>query len=117
MKDKKYRALKAAYDILDNELSSLESEVRRFRMNYLTIDDARKRDYIVRTNYIGKLTYEALIEDFKQEIEQQLKDTFHSCCNQILNFQLINVCKFREILDTYEKKQIVLDTYKKYIKN
>ena len=79
---------------------------------YVTLEDAKARDYIVRTNYIGKVKDEALIEDFKQEIEQQLKDNFNACCNNILNYKLINVQRFRELLDKYEKNQIIIDTYR-----
>lgn len=109
---KQYKTLVAAYNILDNELSSLESQLKTLRRDTLTIDDAKARDYLVRTNYIGKVKDEALIEDFKQEIEQQLKDNFNACCNNILNYKLINVQRFRELLDKYEKNQIIIDTYR-----
>ena len=111
-KDKKYEALRAAYNILEDEHYSLEEEVRSLRKSILAIDDAKARDYIVRTNYIGKIKDEALIEDFKQEIEQQLKDNFNACCNNILNYKLIDVQRFRELLDKYEKNQIIIDTYR-----
>lgn len=112
IKNKKYEALRAAYNILEAEHYSLEDEVRSLKRNILTIDDAKARDYLVRTNYIGKIKDEALIEDFKQEIEQQLKNNFNACCNNILNYKLINVQRFIELLDKYEKNQIILDTYK-----
>ena len=109
---KRYKSLLAAYNILENELNELERSLKILRRDTLTLEDAKARDYIVRTNYIGKVKDEALIEDFKQEIEQQLKDNFEYCCTQVLNYQLINVLRFRSILDIYEKKQIVLDTYR-----
>ena len=79
----------------------------------LTIDDAKKRDYIVRNKYIGKITDDNLIRDFKKEIELVVEDSFDSVCQQILNFQLINLTKFKDVLNNYEIKQIILDTYKK----
>lgn len=109
---KRYKSLLAAYNILDDELAQLEIEFKHFRRNYLTIDDAKARDYLVRTNYIGKIKDEKLLEDFKQEIEQQLDDNFDHCCTQILNYQLINLHHFRSIVDLYEKKQIIIDTYR-----
>lgn len=109
---KRYKSLLAAYNILETEHYSLEDEVKKLKGNILTIEDAKARDYIVRTNYIGKVKDEALIEDFKQEIEQQLKDNFNACCNNILNYKLINVQRFRELLDKYEKNQIIIDTYR-----
>jgi hypothetical protein len=109
---KRYKSLLAAYNILDDELSSLEGKLKTLRINALTIDDAKARDYLVRTNYIGKIKDEKLLEDFKQEIEQQLDDNFDHCCTQILNYQLINLHHFRSIVDLYEKKQIVIDTYR-----
>jgi hypothetical protein len=109
---KQYKALVAAYNILDDELSSLESQLKTLRRDTLTIDDAKARDYLVRTNYIGKIKDEKLLEDFKKEIEQQLDDNFDHCCTQILNYQLINLHHFRNIVDLYEKKQIIIDTYR-----
>ena len=112
IKNKKYEALRAAYNILEAEHYSLEDEVKRLKRNILTIDDAKKRDYLVRTNYIGKITDKALLKDYKKEIEQQLEDKFEVCCSNILNYQLIELYRFREILNLYEMKQIILDTYK-----
>jgi hypothetical protein len=112
IKNKKYEALRAAYNILEAEHYSLEDEVKRLKRNILTIDDAKKRDYLVRTNYIGKITDKALLKDYKKEIEQQLGDKFDVCCSNILNYQLIELYRFREILNLYEMKQIILDTYK-----
>lgn len=109
---KRYKSLLAAYNILENELNELDRSLKILRRDTLTLEDAKARDYIVRTNYIGKVKDEALIEDFKQEIEQQLKDNFNACCNNILNYKLINVQRFRELLDKYEKNQIIIDTYR-----
>ena len=112
-RNKKYEALKAAYNILEAEHYALEDEVKRLKRNILTIDETKKRDYIIRTDYIGKIKDEGLLEDFKQEIEQQLHNSFDICCRDLLNYNLIELYKFREILNLYEMKQIILDTYAK----
>lgn len=112
-RSKKMRALEILCSTLQNELDSLERDVRKLRANMLTIDDAKKRDYIVRTNYIGKVKDDALIKDFKNEIETTLDDKFDNICQKLLNYQLIDLYRYREILNNYELKQIVLDTYKK----
>lgn len=83
---------------------------------YLTVDQARKRDYIVRNNYTGKLTDKKIKKDFKEEIEKVCGDNFDSITNKILNYRFVfeekNILdKFSEILEKYEYKQIVLDTY------
>ena len=109
---KQYKSLLAAYNILENELNELERSLKILRRDTFYIDDAKARDYLVRTNYIGKIKDEKLLEDFKQEIEQQLGDNFDHCCIQILNYQLINLHHFRNIVDLYEKKQIIIDTYR-----
>ena len=86
---------------------------------YLTVDQAKKRDYIVRTNNIGKLVHKQLIEDFKNEVEVNIHDTFNSICTKILNyefydkdFKINRLDEFSKILKEYELKQIVIDTYK-----
>lgn len=89
----------------------------------LTIGDAKMRDYIVRNNYIGKIKDKNIIEDFKKEVEEKLKDNFDSIKNKILNYQFIiddrenhvyrkNILfEFFSILTDYEYKQIILTTY------
>lgn len=112
-KNKKMRALEIMCETLQNELDSLERDVRKLRANMLTIDDAKKRDYIVRTKYIGKIKDDSLVKDFKKEIEMTLDDKFDSICQKLLNYQLIDLVKYRDILNNYEMKQIVLDVYRK----
>lgn len=82
----------------------------------LTVSQAKKRSYIVRYKYIGKITHKKIKEDFKKEIEAKLLDTFDSVTNNILNYEFyfegINrLNEFYDILKKYEKKQIVMDTY------
>ena len=112
-KNTKYNQLKLQLASFENDLKELEKNLNKIPSKYLTIDDAKNRDYIVRNNYIGKVKDELLIEDFKLEIERTLGDTFESVCLKLLNFQLLEVSKFRAILNNYEIKQIVLDTYRK----
>ena len=56
---------------IEKKLLILENIVREFgdkANRALSLDGQRKRDYIVRTKYIGKLTHKQLKEDFKKEI-------------------------------------------------
>lgn len=112
-RSKKIRALEILCSTLQSELDSLERDVRKLRANMLTIDDAKKREYIVRTKYIGKIKDDSLVKDFKKEIELTLDDKFDNICQHLLNYQLINLIKYRDILNNYEMKQIVLDVYRK----
>lgn len=106
---KKLKRLEEKCVRLENAIAMMIEEVRN---TYLSKDYIEKRDYIVRTNYIGKITDEGLLRDFKKEIEKKYGDTFDSCCNKILNYTIYGVATFRKTLDEYDKKQIVLDTYK-----
>lgn len=106
---------------LENRIESLEIRLNacsKFIVDSLTITEAKKRDYIVRTDYLGKLTHKQLKEDFKKDIEINLCDIFSSICNKILNYEFydkeqhINIIEgFHAILKDYEIKQIVIDTY------
>jgi hypothetical protein len=69
-------------------------------------EDAKKRDYIVRTKYIGKLKDKNLIQDFKKEFTD-----FDKICNEILNYDFTDLLSYYETLKLYEKKQIVIDVY------
>lgn len=110
---KKIKQLEEKCKVLENLIQNMLTDMTDIRKKYLSVDEARKRDYIVRTNYIGKLTDAELIKDFKKEIEKSLEDTFESCCNSILNFGPYGIWTFRKTLETYEMKQIILDTYSK----
>lgn len=68
----------------------------------LTIDEAKKRDYIVRTNGIGKMKDKKLIADFKEEFPNY---------DDILNFEFIRLEAYYDKLKLFEQKQIVIDVY------
>ena len=110
---RRQKYIDAAFATYDKAIRDLEEEVRRLRNGYVSLDSAKKRDYIVRTNYIGKIKDKKLLADYKKEIEQQLEDKFEVCCNDILNYNFYDLPRFREILNLYEMKQIILDTYSK----
>jgi hypothetical protein len=109
--------------ILENEIEVLRKELHGIHeyitnRNLLTIDEAKKRDYIVRTDYIGKITDAKIKKDFKAEIEKILKDKNDSIRTKILNYEFFDNEECIYILDAYwfilkeyEKKQIVLDMY------
>ena len=109
--------------LLENEIEALRREVYGLHdyiseKRFLTIEDAKKRDYIVRTNYYGKLTDANIKKDFKAKIEEDTKDKFDSIKTKILNYEFIVkdipvfiLDYFYKTLKEYEKKQIVLDTY------
>lgn len=111
MMTKEYKQLKTAYESLVDDFHVLERTVKKLYANCLTIDDAKKRDYIVRTKYIGKVKDDKLLKDFKNEITITLGDTFDNICNNILHYRLIDLQRYRDILNNYELKQIVLDVY------
>lgn len=107
-----------------NKLEYLEFELKKLKLksieydNPLTVENAKKRDYIVRTDYLGKLTHKELKEDFKKEIETTLCDLYKNVCNDILNYKFFNKATFKNVLEDYYKilkdyeiKQLVIDTY------
>ena len=104
---------------LENRIEALEIRLNacsKYIVEILTITEAKKRDYIVRTNYIGRIKDKKIKEDFKTKIEKECGDKFDSITNNILNYRfhiegknILN--KFSEILEKYDYKQIVLDTY------
>lgn len=100
---------------LNFAVAGLQKEVWEMR-DVLTIEQAKKRDYIARTKYIGRITDKKIKEDFKAKIEEECGDKFESVTNNLLNYRFViegkNILsKFSEILEKYEYKQIVLDTY------
>lgn len=105
---------------LEAEIKLLHEEILGLALSIegkcLKTDSARKRDHIVRTNYIGRIKDKKIKEDFKAEIEKECGDKFESITNKILNYEFVlehkNILNvFNEILKKYEYKQIVLDTY------
>lgn len=109
--------------VLENEIEVLRKKLHGIQeyltnRNLLTIDEAKKRDYIVRTNCIGKIKDTNIKRDFKEEIKKTIGDTFDSITTKILNYEFFDKEKCIYILDAYwlilkeyEKKQIVLDVY------
>lgn len=82
----------------------------------LSIANAKQRDYIVRTNYIGRIKDKKIKDDFKKKIEDKCGDNFDSITNKLLNYEFYFENKnildlFSETLQKFEYKQIVLDTY------
>ena len=104
---------------MENRIESLEIRLNtcsKFIVDSLTITEAKKRDYIVRTKYLGKLTHKQLKDDFKKEIEELCGDKFDSITNKLLNYEFYfenkNILElFSETLKKYEYKQLVIDTY------
>lgn len=112
-KNNKYKYLEAVCREQENEIDALAVKIRKIQTSMLSINDAKNRDYIVRTKYVGKIKDENLIKDFKKEISDILEDKFDSICNHLLNYDLSGLYEFKETLRAYEMKQIILDTYKK----
>jgi hypothetical protein len=110
-KNKKLRALEILCSTLQSEIDETYRQIKKLRSNMLTIEDAKKRDYIVRNKYIGKLKDNNLIKDFKEEIHTVCENSFDCVCNDLLNYRLANLQIYSETLNKYELKQIVLDTY------
>lgn len=100
---------------LNFALAGLQNEVWGMKET-LTIDQAKKRDYITRTKYLGKITDKKIKEDFQIYIEGQCGDDFKSITNKILNYEFYFENKnildlYSDALQKFEYKQIVLDTY------
>jgi hypothetical protein len=113
---RKIKLLENEIEVLRRELLGLQDYI--FEKKFLSIEEAKRRDYIVRTNYYGKLTDTNIKKDFKAKIEQDTKDKFDSIKTKILNYEFFDrdipmfiLDNFYETLKEYEKKQIVLDTY------
>lgn len=106
---------------LETMVSDLSKDILRLKwenetIRYLKFEDAKKRDYIVRTKYLGKITHKQIKDDFKKEIENVCEDNFDSITNKILNYEfyfenknILNL--FSETLQKYEYKQLIMDTY------
>lgn len=110
------KEMELEYKAKINNLNRKVEQIGIYLAQCLTINEAKKRDYIVRNKYIGKITDKKIKEDFKAEIEKECGDKFDSVTNNLLNYRFIpdgkNILdKFSEILEKYEYKQIVLDTY------
>lgn len=105
MKKRKIIELQNKIDRLQKSYDELLSVVYGISDDYLTIEYAKKRDYIVRTKYIGKMKDKKLIEEFKNEFED-----WNTLCDNILNYKA-PISSYYEKLKLYEQKQIVIDVY------
>lgn len=108
---------------LANQVDCLKMELEAYKIiEYLSVDHARKRDNLVRKNFYGRITDPRIKDDFKKEIEEKINGDFKSITIRITNFDfydkddngnkkkcILNV--FCDILQKYEYKQIILDTY------
>lgn len=102
---------------LVTELEWVRLQLGIYKSNeYLDISQAKKRDYIVRNSYIGKIKDKKIKDDFKSDIEKKCGDKFDNIASKILNYEfnldgnnILNI--FSDELKRYEYKQIVLDTY------
>ena len=110
----KKKELEAMVRNLSKDILRLKWENETIR--YLKFEDAKKRDYIVRTKYLGKITHKQIKDDFKKEIEEVCGDNFDSITNKILNYEFSFENKdililFSGTLQKYEYKQLIIDTY------
>lgn len=103
---------------LDDRIRKLEKmhEVIVDARDYLSIAQAKDRDYIVRTKYLGKITHKQIKDDFKIYIEGQCGDNFDSITNKILNYEFCFENKnildlYSDALQKFEYKQLIMDTY------
>ena len=101
----KKKQLLVMINLLKEKINRLEDDLDKLTVRYgkcLSRENAMKRDYIVRTNGIGKMKDKALIADFKKEFGDY---------NQILNYDLNNLNDYYDNLKLYEQKQVVIDVY------
>lgn len=101
----KKKQLLVMINLLKEKVNRLEDDLDKLTVRYgkcLSRENAMKRDYIVRTNGIGKMKDKALIADFKKEFDDY---------NQILNYDLNNLNNYYDNLKLYEQKQVVIDVY------
>ena len=101
----KKKQLLVMINMLKEEVNRLEDDLYKLTVRYgkcLSRENAMKRDYIVRTNGIGKMKDKALIADFKKEFGDY---------NKILNYEFDNLNDYYDKLKLYEQKQVVIDVY------
>ena len=84
-------ALKAKVNELENDLNRVIVSCSK----RLSKEDAMKRDYIVRTEGIGKMKDKKLIDDFKKEFPDY---------NDITNYKFENLHKYYDRLKFYEQQ-------------
>lgn len=102
----KKKELLAMINLLKSKINKLESELNTLSFHcsckYLRTEDSMKRDYIVRTNGIGKMKDKKLIENFKKEFPNY---------DDIINYKFGNLNIYYDALKLYEQKQVVIDVY------
>lgn len=110
---------------LEIKLSNLVSEVNELKgkleendkVKVLTIEHARQRDYLVRKDFYGRITDPRIKLDFKKEVETKFKMDFKNIMHNFTNFNFYDenkkciIDEFSDLLQKYEYKQIILDTY------
>ena len=129
----KKEALREGIEELIREIEAIRANLRKVETSYISLDDARKRDYIVRTDYYGSVKDKNIKKDFIEDVQNTLGDDIKSLQNDILNynfyrsekprsseekscdsshlFDLNILFTYHRKLKEYEFKQIVLDTY------
>lgn len=75
---------------------------------FLTIEDAKIRDFFIRTNFVGKLTNKDLINEFKNSLGIE----FDEFKNSIINYNLKNLKEYHKKYKHCEHKQLIVDSYK-----
>ena len=101
----KKKQLLVMINLLKEKVNALEDDLDKLTVRYgkcLSRENAMKRDYIVRTNGIGKMKDKKLIDDFKKEFPDY---------NDITNYKFENLHKYYDRLKFYEQQQVVIDVY------
>lgn len=103
---------------LANEVNCLNAKLEEYNKNkFLTVDHARQRDYLVRKDFYGRITDARIKEDFRKDAEEKFGMTFKTIIHNFTNFNFYNenkkciIDEFSDLLQKYEYKQIILDTY------
>lgn len=113
---------------LKRKIEELEERIEREQEQ--NFDFYCQRDYLMRTNFIGNLTNEKLIEEYKEMDEQEqmlrfnlLKETFEETfeeqkkiieqCSEKRASLIVDVNSMYARLKEFEEKQEILDKYKK----
>lgn len=97
---------------LEEKMKEME-EKHNFLINlsskpFLSIEDAKIRDFFIRTNYVGRLTNKELVNEFKNS----LGITFEDFKQEVFNYNVKHLKRYYKLYKNYEHKQIVLDSYK-----
>lgn len=125
----KKEVLKERIEDLISEIEAIRTTLQIVKNDYVSLDDARKRDYIVRTNYYGNIKDKNVKKDFVEEMQNVFDEDIKTLQDNILNycfykneglgtleeklsgFEVNILATYYRKLKEYEFKQIVLDTY------